>query len=234
MSTQRQLRTSNFKRDIVSRKLQRSICSKVCVYSLSVHHEQNFFILDQVHCSHVFVQRFQPMLFPIMSQTLRRCRLSATLKMSARLFSETTQPSMKLCVLGGGNMAEAIISALSKCKTQNMSDIVVFDINDNRIQHLTSTYGIRSCLTITEGMSGADVTLLSVKPQNVESIASSIPDRPRGLILSIVAGCTIDQLKAVFKTNHIVRSMPNTPAMVMEAMTVWVATEETPQDLVGN
>lgn len=141
---------------------------------------------------------------------------------------------MKLCVLGGGNMAEAIISALSKCKTQNMSDIVVFDINDNRIQHLTSTYGIRSCLTIAEGMSGADVTLLSVKPQNVEAIASSITNRPRGLILSIVAGCTIDQLKAVFKTNHIVRSMPNTPAMVMEAMTVWVATEETPQELVGN
>ena len=131
-------------------------------------------------------------------------------------------------------MAEAIISALSKCETQNMSDIVVFDINETRIQHLTNTYGIRSCLTITEGMSSADVTLLSVKPQNVESIASSIPDRPRGLILSIVAGCTIDQLKEVFKTNHIVRSMPNTPAMVMEAMTVWVATEETPQELVGN
>ena len=83
-------------------------------------------------------------------------------------------------------------------------------------------------------MLNADVTLLSVKPQNVDSIAAAITTAPKGLILSIVAGCTIDHLKEVFKTNNIVRSMPNTPAMVMEAMTVWVATKETPAELVGN
>ena len=130
-------------------------------------------------------------------------------------------------------MAEAIISALSKSKTQVMNDIVVYDVNDERIQHLRSTYNIRSCQTMEEGMLDADVTLLSVKPQNVESIAASLHKAPKGLILSIVAGCTIDQLKDVFKTNNIVRSMPNTPAMVMEAMTVWVATKETPIELVG-
>lgn len=141
--------------------------------------------------------------------------------------------SIKLCVLGGGNMAEAIISALSKSKTQNMADIVVYDINEERIKHLQDTYNIRSCTTIEDGIHAADVTLLSVKPQNVESISTAITRAPKGLILSIVAGCTIDQLKEVFKTDNIVRSMPNTPAMVMEAMTVWVATKQTPKDLVG-
>ena len=130
-------------------------------------------------------------------------------------------------------MAEAIISALSKSKTQNMADIVVYDINKERIQHLMDTYRIQSCDNIEDGILTADVTLLSVKPQNVESVATAITKAPKGLILSIVAGCTIDQLKEVFKTNNIVRSMPNTPAMVMEAMTVWVATKETPKELVG-
>lgn len=146
----------------------------------------------------------------------------------------TLRSSIKLCVLGGGNMAEAIISALSKSEVQNMADIVVIDVSEERIEHLQNTYKVRSCKTLEEGMLNADVTLLSVKPQNVDSIAAAITTAPKGLILSIVAGCTIDHLKEVFKTNNIVRSMPNTPAMVMEAMTVWVATKETPAELVGN
>ena len=131
-------------------------------------------------------------------------------------------------------MAEAIISALSKSETQDMADIVVFDVNGSRVEHLTATYGTRSCDSITEGMCDADVTLISVKPQNVESIGNFIQVRPKGLILSIVAGCTVDKLREIFKTDNIVRSMPNTPAMVMEAMTVWFATKETPLDQVGN
>lgn len=144
------------------------------------------------------------------------------------------QRSIKLCVLGGGNMAEAIISALSKSENQDMADIVVYDINESRVEHLTATYGTKTCNNITEGMGEADVTLISVKPQNVESIGDLIQVPPKGLILSIVAGCTVDKLREVFKTDNIVRSMPNTPAMVMEAMTVWCATKETPTEQVGN
>jgi pyrroline-5-carboxylate reductase len=155
---------------------------------------------------------------------------NATCMMPHRYISNKVQSSIKLCVLGGGNMAEAIISALSKCETQNMNDIVVYDVNESRIKHLKGTYGVTICKNVEEGIKDADVTLLSVKPQNVESLVSSISSPPKGLILSIVAGCTIDRLKEVFKTNKIVRSMPNTPAMVLEAMTVWVATKDTPQE----
>jgi pyrroline-5-carboxylate reductase len=131
-------------------------------------------------------------------------------------------------------MAEAIISALSKSENQDMADIVVFDVNESRVEHLTATYGTKTCNNITEGMGEADVTLISVKPQNVESIGNLIQIPPKGLILSIVAGCTVDKLREVFKTDNIVRSMPNTPAMVMEAMTVWIATKQTPAEQVGN
>jgi pyrroline-5-carboxylate reductase len=144
----------------------------------------------------------------------------------------SAQSSMKLYVIGGGNMAEAIINALSKSGAQSMSDVTVYDISDNRIDHLQKTYGVKACANIEDGMVDADVVFLSVKPQNVSSVAKSLAKPPKGLLLSIVAGCTIDRLKAEFRTDKIVRSMPNTPAMVLEGMTVWTATKETPKEYV--
>jgi pyrroline-5-carboxylate reductase len=62
-----------------------------------------------------------------------------------------------------------------------------------------------------------------VKPQNVKTVAanldgSSLDDT---LLVSIMAGVTIDELKSEFKTDRIVRSMPNTPAAILEGITVW-------------
>jgi hypothetical protein len=64
---------------------------------------------------------------------------------------------------------------------------------------------------------------LAVKPQNVKTVAanldgSSLDDT---LLVSIMAGVTIDELKSEFKTDRIVRSMPNTPAAILEGITVW-------------
>lgn len=143
------------------------------------------------------------------------------------------ESSIKLCVLGGGNMAEAIISALSQSKTQNMSDVIVVDINDTRIKHLQDKFGVQGRSNANDAMADAEVILVSVKPQNVLAIADTIVNKPKGLILSIVAGCTIETLESSFKTDRIVRSMPNTPAMVNEGITVWIATKNTPADLVS-
>ena len=168
--------------------------------------------------------------FPSISNILNTKRLILG---TYRCFgSNTSMVSMNLCVLGGGNMAEAIISALSKNPLQNMKDISVYEINNDRLEQLTSKYGVTVCSDIDEGMKKADITFLSVKPQNVSTLAESISTPPKGLLLSIVAGCTIDQLRNSFRTDRIIRSMPNTPAMVLEGMTVWTATKETPKELV--
>jgi pyrroline-5-carboxylate reductase len=107
-----------------------------------------------------------------------------------------------------------------------------YDLDPARIAHLKSHYKIRAGENMEACMEEADITFLSVKPQNVSSLASSISKPPRGLLLSIVAGCTIENLQKDFRTDRIVRSMPNTPAMVLEGMTVWTATPNTPADLV--
>ncbi len=61
--------------------------------------------------------------------------------------------------------------------------------------------------------------------------AESLKRKPDGWIVSIVAGVSMDSLKEAFKTDKIIRCMPNTPAVVMEAMTVWTAFKNCPPEI---
>jgi pyrroline-5-carboxylate reductase len=58
--------------------------------------------------------------------------------------------------------------------------------------------------------------MVSVKPQHVSALAASLTEPVTGVVTSVVAGCTIDTLREEFKTDKIVRCMPNTPASVLE------------------
>ena len=166
--------------------------------------------------------------FLLLSPKLRNLRWSSTNSTKSAVGSICD----KLCVLGGGQMAEAIIFALNKKGVQNMDNITVYDVHTERLAFLKKTYGVQTTEDVNEATDKADIVLLSVKPQHVESVAQLILNPISGLVLSIVAGYTIKDLQTHFRTSHIVRSMPNTPAMVLEAITVWTATHETPREEV--
>lgn len=131
-------------------------------------------------------------------------------------------------------MAEAMIHAMTLKGVQNPNNIIVYDVNQTRLEYLKKQYNVNTTSNIDDTISGSDAIILAVKPQNVDSVSAmlTITPAPTQLLLSIVAGCTIENLKDRFKTNTIVRSMPNTPAMVLEGMTVWTATESTPANVV--
>lgn len=133
-----------------------------------------------------------------------------------------------LGILGGGKMAEAIISALVSKKVINSNSIHVYDVNPSRLQHLQSKYQVSICDSVQHIINiSCDPIILAVKPQNVSQVAKEIKSPIKGLILSIVAGYNIEQLQSEFQTSNIIRSMPNTPAMVLEGITVWTATSST-------
>ncbi len=67
--------------------------------------------------------------------------------------------------------------------------------------------------------------VLAVKPQNVESVFSSIKLGPDSVLISIVAGLPMEELERLSGCPAIVRTMPNTPAMIGQGMTVWCATD---------
>lgn len=138
----------------------------------------------------------------------------------------------KMCILGGGQMCEAILGALSTKGIQPADRISVFDVNEKRLTYLDGKFGVKTSRCAQTAVTDADIVIVAVKPQNVQALAANVTIPPTGLLLSIVAGLTIDEIKKQFKTHNIIRSMPNTPAMIMEGITVWIHTLETPPDLV--
>eukprot|EP01040_Poterioochromonas_malhamensis_P004751 gene4751-5098_t len=153
--------------------------------------------------------------------------------MSSR-FSTNNDSSLctKICFLGGGQMCEAILGALQSKNIQSAKNIVVVDTHEKRLAYMQNKYGVQVSTDAEEGIKDSEIAILSVKPQNVKSLASSIIHPPPGLLLSIVAGLPVADIKRYFRTNKVIRSMPNTPAMVLEGMTVWLSTPETPAHLI--
>lgn len=129
-------------------------------------------------------------------------------------------------------MAEAYLRAMALHKFQNPNDTTVVDVNETRLEYLKKTYGVNTTLNINECLIDADVVLLSCKPQSIKSVARSITTPITGHILSIVAGANIKELQENFKTKKIIRCMPNTPAAVIEGMTVWYSSPDSDVDMV--
>jgi pyrroline-5-carboxylate reductase len=174
------------------------------------------------------------------------CILKATAQRSLNFLGQRRVPQQfmqsgkryaSLCsqisIIGGGQMAEAILNSIIVDKVQDPKDIIVYDINAERVSYLVKTYGVIKAATVQDAVDNAEIVVLAVKPQNIKDLAASITTPPKGMILSIVAGCTIKMLKDKFRTNIIMRTMPNTPAMISEGITVWTTSKETPKVLHG-
>ncbi len=133
---------------------------------------------------------------------------------------------MKLSFIGGGVMAEAIINGILTREIASPDDISVCEIVAARREYLESTYGIRAREAYLDAVTGADIIILAVKPQEFGSVAAELA----GLlvtgqtVMSIMAGVTINTIQKALGAGSIVRVIPNTPAQVGEGFSVWTAT----------
>lgn len=77
-------------------------------------------------------------------------------------------------------------------------------------------------------ISNMDLIVLAVKPQDINALFKSIRDfiAPQQLILSIMAGVTLDTLRQGLNATKIIRAMPNLPAQIGVGMTVYTSSEE--------
>lgn len=135
---------------------------------------------------------------------------------------------MKISFIGGGNMGEAMLSAILERKLSAPGDIFVSDVNEERCHYLTQEYGVKVTLANRSAVAGGDVIVLAVKPQSLNGVMADLKGhlKPSQLVLSIVAGARIETLRRGLNHNAIVRTMPNTPAQIGEGITVWTSTNE--------
>ena len=119
----------------------------------------------------------------------------------------------KITFIGGGNMAEGIISGLVSNEIFEPKNITVFDILDERKKYLKNTYGIIDGEDTSSAVKSADIVLVAVRPQDIIKVAQNIKNdlSKSVIIISICAGIKIEKLENIFGSQHkFVRVMPNT------------------------
>lgn len=143
----------------------------------------------------------------------------------------------KITFIGGGNMAAAIIGGLlaRNIPKANISVSEPWDVNRNKLADM----GLRVSASNTEFSAEADVAILAVKPQVARDVCRELGEswgqKTRApLVISIAAGIQLKELKAWFgaggKAPPIVRTMPNTPALVGEGASGLYADEDVSKD----
>ncbi|MBC5688947.1 pyrroline-5-carboxylate reductase [Mediterraneibacter sp. NSJ-55] len=129
---------------------------------------------------------------------------------------------MKLGFIGTGNMAGAIMGGIIKKGIFKPEEIIGSDISEQGRERIKKMYGICVTADNKEAASSAEVLILSVKPQFYEETIAEIKDciEESKIVVTIAPGKTLEWLKGQFgKEVKLVRTMPNTPAMVGEGMT---------------
>lgn len=120
--------------------------------------------------------------------------------------------AVRLCVIGGGNMGEAILGGLIDTQWCTASQIEVVEPRADARQRLEATYGVATAESPSVA-SGADF-LVAVKPHYVATVCREIgPQATR--VLSVAAGVTVASMESWLGPNTaVVRAMPNMPALV--------------------
>lgn len=126
----------------------------------------------------------------------------------------TTQSIGKICFIGGGNMARALIGGL-KNNGYQMSDINVIEPEAEKRAQLQADFGVQ----VTEqlpSVTQADIVVLAVKPQQLRDLSIFLGSLlHKQLIISIAAGIRAkDIARWLGGYQSIVRVMPNTPAQI--------------------
>ena len=131
--------------------------------------------------------------------------------------------------VGSGTMAEAMVRGLLREGLVGPEQIVASGPRQERGQVLAERYGVRTTTDNVAAASGADVVVLSVKPQVLCPVLRELSGsvRPESLFLSIVAGAPMATIQNMLEVRSVVRVMPNTPAQIGLGISVWTATSAT-------
>jgi pyrroline-5-carboxylate reductase len=132
---------------------------------------------------------------------------------------------MQIGIVGAGTMAEAIIKGILGKELCEPDRLVASAPREERRTFLQYEYGIRTVQSNTEAVAGASTVILCVKPQTVPTVLKELKsalDESQALV-SVAAGVSLGTLEQGSEHRALVRAMPNTPSLVGEGMTVWVA-----------
>jgi pyrroline-5-carboxylate reductase len=132
--------------------------------------------------------------------------------------------------IGAGNMAEAILGGLLRAGLARQK-LLAADPDPVRRAHVSKALGVRTTADNAEVARACEVVVLAVKPQQLAAATATLPLDARPLWLSIVAGATLASLRQKLGADaRVVRSMPNTPALVSAGISAISGAPDLPAD----
>ncbi len=139
--------------------------------------------------------------------------------------------NIKLGVIGCGKMATAILKGVCNNNFLNGNNIYCYDINSSASSSLADEIAAKSVENLDDVIKTADVILLATKPFVFDDVISKIKISYKNqLILSILTGIKLEKYQKNIQDIKIVRIMPNTPALVNEAMSALCPASSLSQD----
>ncbi len=138
-----------------------------------------------------------------------------------------------IAFIGAGNMAGALIRGLLK-DGHPAGKIIAMDPDRTKLDAFSAESKINCTTDSRSAVSAADVVVLAVKPQVIADVAQQLAPavrEHRPLVLSVAAGIRIEHLQHWLGDDcAIVRTMPNTPAMLQAGATGLFASDRVSEE----
>lgn len=136
---------------------------------------------------------------------------------------------MNIGIIGCGSIGKAIIGGIIRSEYIKPEYVIAADHFESNVQDMVNTYGVKGTCENRVLAEAADILILSVKPNQSDALIQEIKAfvKPGVIIVSVMAGKSVADIKASFgKDIKVVRTMPNTPALVNAGMTAICQAED--------
>ena len=140
--------------------------------------------------------------------------------------------NLYLAFIGCGVMGESMVAGLLRKNLVDPKNVVASHPRESRRKELAEKHGIKVFDNNSEAAKTVvgqenSAVVLCIKPQRLERVLTDLNGvlHVNQLVVSIVAGATIEHLAEELGTAKIVRAMPNTPSQIGAGITAWTCTE---------
>lgn len=129
----------------------------------------------------------------------------------------------KVGFIGAGNMGCAMIKSIVNSKFTSSENIFVYDVDKEKLSSLKSETGITISNSSIEVIGKSDIIILAVKPNVIKNVLQACKSTfdDKKILISVAVGVPIKFYQDIIGDDKkIIRTMPNTPALVGEGMTL--------------
>jgi len=140
---------------------------------------------------------------------------------------------MKIGFIGCGNMASAMIAGIVDSGVYKPEAVMASNPSKGKLEAIQASHGIRITQDNAEVAEFADILVLAVKPYFYEQVAQEIRETlsETTIVVTIAAGISIEKMQSQLgRPQPVVRTMPNTPALVKAGVTAVCRSEEVPDE----